>query len=222
MKKQYDLVVFDWEGTIVEDALGHIVTVITHEAKRFHLGAVDKLLARRYITQGLTSAIRQLFPHLTLHQYEQFIEAVQDSISHSFAEMSVVEDAESTIRLMHVGGIKLAIATNKGYQSLLRALHQSGLSAYFKVIRSASQVPAKPCPQMLAEIIQESGVMASRTLMIGDSVSDIEMAMALDVDAIGMDFYHVWQDEFFAAGAIQVFDSYQHLVEYLNLSGVDT
>lgn len=221
MKRQYDLVVFDWEGTLAEDTLGHAVSVIAQEAKLFHFGDIDKLLARQYITLGLTSAIKKIFPSLLMYQYEQFVAAVQDALAKSSVSVCLVAGAEETIRHIYDDGFKLAIATNKGNTALQRALQTSGLDAYFNVTRSASQVPAKPCPQMLEEIMDESGSTAKETLMIGDSVADIEMAVSIGVDAIGMDFYHVQRDELLAAGAVQVFDHYQQVADYLNLSGGD-
>ena len=65
-----------------------------------------------------------------------------------------------------------------------------GLSDFFYTTRSASQAPAKPCPQMLEEIMDVCCVSPEQTLVVGDSVSDIEMAKQVNVIAIGVDFYH--------------------------------
>ncbi|MDP3705917.1 MAG: HAD-IA family hydrolase [Legionellaceae bacterium] len=219
MKRQYDLIVFDWEGTLAEDTLGHAVSVLAAEAKSFHFGNIDRSLARQYLTLGLMSAIKKLFPHLLMYQYEQFVAAVQETLAKSSLSVCLVDDAQATIQQIHHDGFKLAIATNKGNSALQRALQTSGLDAYFNVTRSASQVPAKPCPQMLEEIMDESGSTAEETLMVGDSIADIEMAVSIGVDAIGMDLYHAQRAELLAAGAVQVFDHYQQLADYLNLSG---
>jgi phosphoglycolate phosphatase len=100
---------------------------------------------------------------------------------------------------------------------LQRALQTTGLSHFFTFTRSAGQVPAKPCPQMLEEIIAYWAVEPQATLMIGDSISDIEMAQCVGVDALGVDFYHQQADDLLCAGAIAVFDDYQKIGHYLEL-----
>src|SRR3990167_6353657 len=70
MKRQYNLIVFDWEGTIAEDSLGQVIHLLAQVAKRLHFGEFDKTLARRYITLGFHGAVRQLFPHLPMYQQE--------------------------------------------------------------------------------------------------------------------------------------------------------
>ena len=102
-------------------------------------------------------------------------------------------------------------------QASQRALHVSELEIYFPVTRSADQAPAKPCPQMLEEILELTGVSADQTLMIGDAISDIEMASALDVASIGVDFYYQQGDDLKVAGALQVFDDFATLGDYLGL-----
>ena len=62
------------------------------------------------------------------------------------------------------------------------------------------------------------GATPSQTLMIGDSVSDIEMAKQLGVDAIGVDFYHQQAANLRMTGALDVFDDYQELAKYLQLN----
>ena len=61
------------------------------------------------------------------------------------------------------------------------------------------------------------GVTSSETLMVGDSVMDIEMATGAKVDAIGVDFYHQQAANLRAAGALDVFDDYKQLASYLQL-----
>ena len=219
MNKTYNLIVFDWEGTIAEDALGQVIQTIAEEAKRMHVNEFDKSLARQYIGLGMSSAIKLLFPQLYLYQQEQLSAAVQASYTKSLAEIMLVEGAKDSLLRLHAAGYKLAIATNKGQASLQRALQSTELEAYFSVTRSASQAPPKPCPQMLEEIMDEIGVPSDRTLMIGDSLSDIQMASAIGVAAVGVDFYQTQREELLAEGAVEVFDNYQQVNTYLHVSG---
>ena len=71
---------------------------------------------------------------------------------------------------------------------------------------------------MLEEILQEFAMPVHDALMVGDSVTDIEMAINIGMDAVGVNFYHLDPELLLAAGAMRVFDDYQLLADYLHLS----
>lgn len=218
MSEPYHLVVFDWEGTI-GDTLGLYLNSLLQESQRLHLGAVNEQAARQFLVFGLVPAIKKLFPNLKQTQQAELLNAIQQSFSARAADAYVLPGALDIVKKMKAAGIDLAIATNKGQQSLQRDLQGSGFDKYFSVTRTASQAQAKPHPQMLSEIIEQVGVSPRQVLMIGDSVSDIEMARLLSVDAIGVDFYSQPEHRtaLLKAGAIAVFDDYRQLACYLRL-----
>lgn len=216
MTKSYKLIVFDWEGTIA-DTLGLILHTVAREAKRLGFGEINAESARKYVYLGLDNALKKLFPHLTLQQYESLIDSVQNSTLLRSTEVCLIPRVRDCIEHLHKNSLNLAIATNRGHQSLQRALNASGLAEYFKVTRCAGQVPAKPCPQMLEEIIEIFGETPQTTLMIGDSPTDIEMAHNINVDAIGVDFYHQGTEALKDAGALAVFDDYDQVLKFLHL-----
>lgn len=217
MSNPYRLVVFDWEGTL-GDTLGQFVNVIAAQAKQLDLGVVDVNAARYYIALGPVVAVKKLFPHLPTHQQAELLQSVQNAMLLNSTAVCLTQGAREVLLQIKKAGIQLAIATNKGEKSLLRDLNMSGLEGMFDVTRSASQAPAKPCPQMLEEIMAECGVSADETLMIGDSVSDIEMAAQLQVTALGVDFYGQNELLLRSAGAHDVFNDFQQLAKYLDLS----
>lgn len=216
MNKPFRLVVFDWEGT-VGDTLGDVLNRIAIEAELLGFGSVDPYKVRPYVSLGLVASLRKLFPHLASEQQGQLLHAVQHALTVRPNEVCLIPGVEAFIKRLREQQIDVAVATNKGQHSLARALHVSGLDKVFKVTRSAGQVPAKPCPQMLEEIMEVFHADSSSTLMIGDSIADMEMAKKINVTAIGVDFYHQQESELKAAGAEAVFDDYQVLADYLGL-----
>ncbi len=215
MISPYDLVVFDWEGTIA-DTLGLILHTVALEAKALGYGEFDPYQARQYVDLGLVQALRKIYPHLSVEENERLLQAVQHSLHTRSVDVCLIPGVREFIYQLHEANINIAVATNKGQQSLLRALQATGLDEIIKVTRSAGQVPAKPCPQMLVEIIDAFGGSTSRTVMIGDSVTDMEMAKSIDVTAIGVDFYHQQDSALKTAGALAVFDDYKLLADFLN------
>lgn len=217
MSKPYGLVVFDWEGTL-SDTLGQFIQAFADEANRLQLGKVDIELARHYVALGPVVAIKKLFPHLPTHQQSDLLQSVQNSLLLNPTKICLTPGARDVLQKIKQAGIQLAVASNKGQQSLLRDIEASGLSDFFTTTRSASQVPAKPCPQMLEEIMSVCGVTPFETLMVGDSTSDIEMANQLHVVAIGVDFYFQNESMLRETGAKDVFNDFQQLTRYLDLA----
>ncbi len=216
MTLRYQLIVFDWEGTL-GDPLGHIHQALEVEAVRLGFGPYDAVLARRYVSLGLDKAVRKIFPNLSLHQYERLLLGVQQALVSNQTTAYLFEGAKRLIEKIHATGTTLAIATNKGQQSLERTLQALNLEAFFLVTRSAGQLPAKPCPDMLEEILTVVGCLPQDALMIGDSVSDMEMASVLAVPSIGVDFYYQQADDLRRAGALEVFNTFTQIETYLGL-----
>ena len=216
MSKPYDLVVFDWEGTL-GDTLGQILNAFAHEASRLKLPDFDMELGRKYIVLGPVVAVRKLFPHLPTHEQSDLLQAAQLAMISNTAEVFLMSGAYDILQKIKHAGMHLAIATNKGPQSLARDIASAHLDGFFDVTRAAGQAPAKPCPQMLEEIMEQCGVSPERTLMVGDSTSDIEMAINAGVVAIGVDFYHQNEALLRSSGAQEVIDDFQQLARILAL-----
>lgn len=215
----YQLIVFDWEGTL-GDELGRIIQVVHSEAERMGLGSVNEARIRHYFSLGWELAIKKLFPDASLPQQEALLQLAQKAFSTRHHDVYLFPKAKELLQKLHEANIPMAIASNKGLSSLQRDLQQAGLEPFFSIVRTASTCLAKPCPQMLAEIIDYCGTEAAKTLVVGDAVTDIEMARSLAVDAVGVNFYHQpgHANDLLTAGALAVFEGYDELAHFLGMT----
>jgi len=85
-------------------------------------------------------------------------------------------------------GFKQGVATGKGRRGLNSALQHSGVAKYFKETRTVDECFSKPHPQMLDELMDAFVVTPERTLMIGDSTYDLQMAQNADVSYLAVTF----------------------------------
>ncbi|MDD5037308.1 MAG: HAD-IIIA family hydrolase, partial [Methylococcaceae bacterium] len=83
-------------------------------------------------------------------------------------------------------GYKLAVATGKNRKGLDHVLHATGTADLFHATRSAEETASKPHPAMLRQLMTELDTPVQRTLMIGDSVHDLQMARNAGVEAVGV------------------------------------
>ncbi|MCC5792455.1 MAG: HAD-IA family hydrolase [Legionellaceae bacterium] len=214
MAKTYSLVVFDWEGTL-GDTLGIILKIVGNVAEQAGLEKPEPERALAFAGYGLATALRKLYPDLTNETYDHLINDVQIALLRRQEDIALFPGAIELVETLQQRGIDLAIATNKSERALQRALEQTGLKPYFPVTRAAGQAAAKPDPEMLEQIMAVYGKSAEDCLMIGDSTSDILMAQQLQVDGIGVDFYHQQAEAMLAQGALAVFDNYQQVAEFI-------
>ena len=82
----------------------------------------------------------------------------------------------------------LAVATGKSRHGLDEALQSVQLKGVFNGSRTADETAGKPHPLMLRELMRESGVAPDRTLMIGDTTHDLQMAVNAGCASVGVSY----------------------------------
>jgi len=183
---KYSLVVFDWDGTLIDSA-GTIVRCIQDAARDMALEVPDRERASHVIGLGLQDSLRFAVPGLAAERYSEFAGlyrkhflARQDSML-LFAGIRELLERLSSERT-------LAIATGKSRKGLDRALEFDGLKRFFAASRCADETNPKPHPAMLLELMREFSIDKTKTLMIGDTSHDLEMAKAAGVDALAVTY----------------------------------
>ena len=82
----------------------------------------------------------------------------------------------------------LSVATGKSRKGLNEALHDVDLKGMFDASRTADETAGKPSPLMLHELMRELGVEPERTLMIGDTTHDLQMALNAGCASVGVSY----------------------------------
>src|SRR5690606_17477568 len=94
-------------------------------------------------------------------------------------------------------------------------LGHHGLYRHFSTVQTADTAPSKPHPEMIYAAMRDAGATPQDTVMIGDTVFDIEMARAAGVSAIGVGWGYHPPDALHAAGAELVIDQFAQLLPAL-------
>ena len=187
MAKRFELIVFDWDGTLMDSAAA-IVRAIQAASADLGLPVPPDARARHVIGLGLQDALRHAVPELAPHDYPKMVERYRHHFLATDHELTLFEGAVELIASLHAAGYLLAVATGKSRQGLNRALGHSGLGAYFHATRCADECFSKPHPAMLHELMDELGVMADACLMIGDTTHDLQMAKNAGVAGLAVSF----------------------------------
>lgn len=82
----------------------------------------------------------------------------------------------------------VTVATGKSRHGLNEALEAVELQGLFDGSRTADETAGKPHPRMLHELMREFGVEPERTLMIGDTTHDLQMALNAGCSSVGVSY----------------------------------
>lgn len=175
MAKRFELLVFDWDGTLLDSA-GAIVAAIKAACRDLDLPEPPDERARHVIGLGLSEALQHAVPELPESRYTDMVDRYRHHYLSRDHELLLFEGVPELIAELADAGFLLAVATGKSRHGLDRALKASGLGAYFQASRCADECFSKPHPQMLDQLMEEFSVLPERTLMIGDTTHDLQMA----------------------------------------------
>ena len=183
---KYPLLVFDWDGTIINSA-STIAECIRQAAADVGLPVPTKEQASHVIGLGLHDALRHAVPSLAAERVPEFVERYREHFRASEHTMDLFAGMRELLAGLSVER-KLGIATGKSRRGLDRSLDATGLRGYFRASRCADETHPKPHPAMLLELMDELDVRAEGALMIGDTSHDLEMARAAGVDALAVTY----------------------------------
>jgi phosphoglycolate phosphatase len=176
MNHQAKLIVFDWDGTLMDSA-AHIVASLQTAIAELGLEPKSDDQIKNIIGLGLREAFVALYPQATNEVLSRLTAQYRDNFfdqQHDRCELFT--GARELLEDLHAKDYYLAIATGKGRNGLDLVLKQTGLNNFFPITRCADESHSKPHPQMLLEIIDYYGIAANETIMVGDTEYDLQMA----------------------------------------------
>jgi phosphoglycolate phosphatase len=106
----------------------------------------------------------------------------------------------------------LGIATGKSRRGVARILEREGWSGHFVTIQTADDHPSKPDPAMILQAMAEVGAAPARTIMVGDTTYDMEMALHAGVRGVGVSWGYHAPARLLQAGAERVVQSSAELL----------
>ena len=214
MSRRYDLLVFDWDGTLV-DSTGHIAASLQSAFADLDLPVPSEHAARHVIGLGLEDALTYLNPGLPESRYGDVAERYKFHFLAGDAGIACFPGVEQGLPALSRDGYLLAVATGKSRRGLDRQLQSLALAPHFHASRCADEGFPKPHPEMLEKLMDELGTTPVRTLMIGDTTHDLQMAANAGVDAIALTCGAHVMDDLRALQPLACLADFRDLVQWL-------
>ncbi|WP_256079196.1 HAD-IIIA family hydrolase [Massilia sp. YIM B04103] len=186
-RKQFDLIVFDWDGTLM-DSTAAIVKCIQAAAKDLGLPVPGEAAAAHVIGLGLHEAMQAVLPEVDPKYHARMVERYRYHFLSRDHELTLFQGVRAMLQELAQEGYFLAVATGKSRVGLNRALNDVGLLSAFDATRCADETFSKPHPAMLQELTRELGQDLKRTVMIGDTTHDLLMAQNAGAAGIAVEY----------------------------------
>ncbi len=212
------LVVFDCDGTLVDS--GHIIVAAMRAAWAAEgLAEPEDPLIRRQVGLPLVEAIGNVahehdadMHHRLAEHYKQVfvtgrIEGLHDE--------PLYPGCREVLDALAGEGAILAVATGKGRRGLMSTLERHGIGHHFTILKTADDGPGKPNPDILIDAMAEVGADPWNTVMIGDTIFDVTMAVRARAKAVGVGWGYHPPDELRRAGAHALADAFEDVPRLL-------
>ncbi|RME33460.1 MAG: HAD family hydrolase [Gammaproteobacteria bacterium] len=184
--KPYRLLVFDWDGTLV-DSRASIVACMRRALSEAGLEPPADTVISQIIGLGLQEAVARLVPDATPPQRFLVTERYRLHYLRDAAEMvRFFDGAVETLERLREEGYLLGVATGKSRRGLDHALKWHEVTHLFDATGCADESRSKPHPQMLLDLMERLEVGPEGTLVIGDTEFDLLMAANAGVDGVAV------------------------------------
>lgn len=212
--RRFDLIAFDWDGTLFDST--QIIVRCIQAAVRDVGGTVPSDAAAAYVIgMALPQALAHAAPDVPLDKRAELGHRYRYHYLHHQDDIALFDGVLPLLQALRARGHLITVATGKSRRGLDEALQSAQLRGVFDGSRTADETAGKPHPLMLQELMAEWGVAPQRTLMIGDTTHDLQMALNAGCASVGVAYGAHAPDAFGALNPLCIADSVAQLDAWL-------
>ena len=185
--RRFDLIAFDWDGTLYDST--RLI------ARCIQLAVVDvggampsERDAAWVIGLGLGEALARAAPDVPKEKYPELGARYRYHYLKHQDDIVLFDGVLPMLEALKARGHLLAVATGKSRRGLNEALASAALRDCFDDSRTADETHGKPHPRMLLELMEALDVAPERTLMIGDTTHDLQLALNAGCASVGVSY----------------------------------
>jgi len=212
--RRFDLIAFDWDGTLY-DSTAVIARCIQAAVRDVGGTPPSDRDASYVIGMGLMQALAHAAPDVPRERYPELGERYRHHYLIHQNDLSLFDGVLSMLADLRARHHWLTVATGKSRRGLDEVLHSESLAGVFDGSRTADETAGKPAPRMLHELMREFGVDPTRTLMIGDTTHDLQMAVNAGCASVGVSYGAHEPAAFAELGPLAVVHSVRELHDWL-------
>jgi phosphoglycolate phosphatase len=185
--RQFDLIAFDWDGTLSDST--RIIVRCIQAAVRDVGGTPPTDEAANYVIGlGLMQALAHAAPDVPVDLYPKLGERYRHHYLAHQDDICLFDGVLPMLSVLRSRHHWLAVATGKSRRGLDDALRVADLKGMFDASRTAEETAGKPNPLMVEQLMKTLDVSPERTLMVGDTTHDLQMALNAKCASVGVSY----------------------------------
>jgi len=197
MFKYKELIIFDMDGTLI-DSVPSLAYAINYMLQKLGKATLEEEIIREYVGNGADILVKRALVVDKNYEYKEIADSYFKEAKEIFlnfygknlnAKTTLYTDVSQTLEFLKTKGYTLALATNKPIEFVGDMLKHFNLDSFFTIyLGGGSTEFKKPHPQILQKICQELDIKPSKSVMVGDSSSDILAAKRANIDSIALTY----------------------------------
>ena len=192
--KRPDMVLIDVDGTLV-DSVPDLAWCVDAMMRELGMPERGEKRVRHWVGNGVErlvqrALVNQLDGEPETELYEKALPIFRDLYSENTSKRSCLYDGvEQALDFLKTTGVRMGCVTNKASQFTLPLLQDLGVRDYFEIVICGDEVEhKKPHPLPLLMAAEKLGTSPQASMMIGDSMSDVNAARAAEFQIVCMSY----------------------------------
>ena len=212
--RRFDLIAFDWDGTLFDST--RIIVSCIQQAVSDVGGTVPSDTEAAYVIgMGLMEALAHAAPDVPRERYAELGAHYRRHYMARQDDLCLFPGVLPMLAALRERHHWLAVATGKSRRGLDDVLQSEQLHGVFDGSRTADETAGKPDPRMLHELMREFGTEPERTLMIGDTTHDLQMALNAGCPSVAVSYGAHTTEGFAALQPLAIVHSVRELHDWL-------
>lgn len=218
MKTRFELIIFDWDGTL-SDSVGLITDLMIQSFLLHNVSPPSRMEVADILGIKLSEAFKILLKEKDQNASELIFNSYIELYNQSSNKVKLFDGVELGIKELHRYGYKIAIATGGGRNYLDSCLAETSIKDFINVTKTSDDCFSKPHPQMCNEILNELIIEPEKSIVIGDSIHDLQMAKNAGISSLAVTYGAHKQDSLSVYDALDYMDDANMVFEWIRRHG---
>ncbi len=212
-----DTLIFDLDGTLL-DTITDIATSINKVLDKYHFPTHSLDTYKYFVGNGFEKLTRRAIPeNVKGEEFENISKEMKDNYRNNCKEQTQpYEGIIDLLKILNDKKIKIAVLSNKPHEFVKPTIESYFPDIHFEMLLGARpNIPVKPAPDGVYDIIKELGCKKENSLFIGDTSVDIQTGVSAGVDTIGVLWGFRKKEELIEAGAKHIVDKPLQILNFI-------
>ena len=218
MKTRFELIIFDWDGTL-SDSVELITDLMIQSFLLHNVSPPSRMEVADILGIKLSEAFKILLKEKDQNVSELIFNSYIELYNQSSNKVKLFDGVELGIKELHRYGYKIAIATGGGRNYLDSCLAQTSIKDFINVTKTSDDCFSKPHPQMCNEILNELIIEPEKSIVIGDSIHDLQMAKNAGISSLAVTYGAHKQDSLSVYDALDYMDDANMVFDWIRRHG---